>query len=58
MPERDEKLQLLIHNHSGLRSPLKAASLKGSPANQQETLAPYFDHLINQLATFQIRSGF
>ena len=38
----------------GLKS-IKAASLKRCPANQQETLAPYFDHLITQLATFQIR---
>ncbi|WP_334942576.1 phycobilisome protein [Nostoc sp.] len=38
----------------GLKS-IKAASLKRCQANQQETLAPYFDHLISQLATFQIR---
>ncbi|MEH2093189.1 phycobilisome protein [Nostoc sp.] len=38
----------------GLKS-IKAASLKPLPAHQQETLAPYFDHLIGQLATFQIR---
>ncbi|MEH2192700.1 MAG: phycobilisome protein [Nostoc sp.] len=38
----------------GLKS-IKAASLKRCPANQQETLAFYFDHLISQLATFQTR---
>ncbi|MEH1904296.1 MAG: phycobilisome protein [Nostoc sp.] len=37
----------------GLKS-IKAASLKRCQANQQETLAPYFDHLITRLATFQI----
>ncbi|MEH1867818.1 MAG: hypothetical protein V7K69_22845, partial [Nostoc sp.] len=40
-------------NHSVVFS--KAASLKRCPANQQEILNPYFDHLITQLATFQIR---
>ncbi|MCW5314519.1 phycobilisome protein [Nostoc sp. KVJ3] len=40
----------------GLKS-IKAASLKRCPANHQETLAPYFDHLIGQLATFQIQSA-
>lgn len=38
----------------GLKS-IKVASLKQCQANQQETLAPYFDHLITQLATFQIQ---
>ncbi|MEH2410697.1 phycobilisome protein [Nostoc sp.] len=38
----------------GLKS-IKAASLKRCQTNQEETLAPYFDHLISQLATFQIR---
>ncbi|WP_435027139.1 phycobilisome protein [Nostoc sp. CALU 1950] len=38
----------------GLKS-IKTASLKRCQANQQQTLAPYFDHLISQLATFQIR---
>jgi hypothetical protein len=38
----------------GLKS-IKAASLKHCEANQQETLAPYFDHLITQLATFKIQ---
>ncbi|MEH2424434.1 MAG: phycobilisome protein [Nostoc sp.] len=38
----------------GLRS-IKVASLNQCQANQQETLAPYFDHLITQLATFQIQ---
>ncbi|WP_242059382.1 MULTISPECIES: phycobilisome protein [Nostoc] len=38
----------------GLKS-IKAASLKLCQANQQETLAPYFDHLIIRLATFQIQ---
>ncbi|MEH2356425.1 phycobilisome protein [Nostoc sp.] len=37
----------------GLKS-IKAASLKRCQANQQQ-IAPYFDHLISQLATFQIR---
>ncbi len=36
----------------GLKS-IKVASLKRCQANQQE-IAPYFDHLITQLATFQI----
>jgi Phycobilisome protein len=40
----------------GLKS-IKIASLKRCPPNQQKTLAPYFYHLINQLATFQIQSG-
>ncbi|MBW4675882.1 MAG: phycobilisome protein [Desmonostoc geniculatum HA4340-LM1] len=38
----------------GLKS-IKAASLKRWQTNDQETLAPYFDHLITQLATFQIQ---
>ncbi|MBD2415162.1 phycobilisome protein [Nostoc calcicola FACHB-389] len=38
----------------GLKS-IKAASLKRCQTNDQETLAPYFDHLITQLATFQIQ---
>ncbi|MDF5708145.1 MAG: phycobilisome protein [Nostoc sp. S4] len=38
----------------GLKS-IKAASLKRCQATEQETLAPYFDHLIAQLATFQTR---
>ncbi|MEH2253441.1 phycobilisome protein [Nostoc sp.] len=38
----------------GLKS-IKVASLNQCQANQQETLAPYFDHLITQLATFQIQ---
>ncbi len=36
----------------GLKS-IKAASLKRCEPNQQEALAPYFDHLITQLAAFQ-----
>jgi hypothetical protein len=38
----------------GLKS-IKAASLKRCEMNQQETLDPYFDHLITQLATFKIQ---
>ncbi|WP_292781730.1 phycobilisome protein [Nostoc sp. NMS9] len=38
----------------GLKS-IKVASLNQCQANQQETLAPYFDHLISRLATFQIQ---
>ncbi|MFN6516581.1 MAG: phycobilisome protein [Nostoc sp. CreGUA01] len=37
----------------GLKS-IKIASFKRCPTHDQETLAPYFDHLITQLATFQI----
>ncbi|WP_392532844.1 phycobilisome protein [Nostoc sp. C117] len=40
----------------GLKS-IKTASLKCCKPNQQETLAPYFDHLITQLATFKIQSS-
>ncbi|MDZ8185540.1 MAG: phycobilisome protein [Nostoc sp. ChiSLP02] len=36
----------------GLKS-IKAASLKRCQGNHQETLTPYFDHLIAQLAAFQ-----
>lgn len=32
---------------------LKAASLKRVPADQQAAIAPYFDHLLTQLKTFQ-----
>jgi hypothetical protein len=35
----------------GLES-LKSASLRRLPETEQEMLAPYFDHLINQLRTF------
>lgn len=38
----------------GLKS-IKVASLNRCQVNQQETLAPYFDHLISRLATFQIQ---
>ncbi|YAG10668.1 phycobilisome protein [Nostoc sp. DSM 114167] len=38
----------------GLKS-IKAASLKRCQGDRQQILAPYFDHLISQLATFQIR---
>jgi len=34
---------------------IKAASLKRCEPNQQAVLVPYFDHLITQLATFQIQ---
>ncbi|WP_306542681.1 phycobilisome protein, partial [Nostoc linckia] len=37
----------------GLKN-IKAASLKRCQANDQETLTPYFDHLITQLAAFKI----